>query len=189
MSESKLLLIGAGAILIGSALTWWNNRGIKKLTKGAPSGYYWLEGLLNSSNPIEYNGKHFAKLICITSKGIQILNEYDITTTFSSNCNSTIVQQLDSSQALTINDVDVTEFINDFPLITIHEEPGIKVQALPINLGKYRVTGYFNTGGKLSKVHNSTAHFELLSTTNHVSVSTYLILFGCILCTISVSKI
>lgn len=210
MSEGKTnFLIGLGALGIGiiwSGLSWWQDRKetqaqkrVDRLPdKHASPGYYWLEGMLDSSKPVKYDGRDYARLVCITTKGVQIPVE-DQNYQILSNCESTTIQQVESAQVLTIEGVDVSGYLYDFPLTTICEESGNKIQVLPLKEGKYRITGYFD-GNALRKVHNAdhNVQSELCCThqpqnpKNEYKINPfawYLVIVGSVACIMNINKI
>lgn len=195
MSERTNLFIGVGALAVGAiwtGLSWWQSRTHKQTDrlpdKHAAPGYYWLEGMLDSTKPVKYNGRDYARLVCVTTKGVQIpidQQNYQIL----SNCESTIIQQVESAQILTIEGVDVSGYLHDFPLTTIVETPDNTIQALPLKEGKYRITGYFD-GNSLRKVYNNDrlVRSELCCAQTHKNKSTinpiawYLLIVGSAVC-------
>jgi hypothetical protein len=157
----KNIIIGAGCIsvsILWATSNWLTSSSTPRLPdKNALPGYYFIEGLLDSTNPVNFDNHSYAKIVATTNCGIK-LEELDDLIYFSNNC-STSIEQKNTSQKLTIDEVDVSDFINDFPMTTIKETSDSKIKGIPINLGKWRIAGYYD-GEKLKKKNKNQIQYE-----------------------------
>lgn len=169
MSDSRNVKTAIGTVAIATGTLWYavswylyRRRNNCPRLNGPTSvpGYYFVEGMLQSDNPILHNGVKYAKIVVKTSQTVQIVS--DNLLTYSSSATSTSIQQYNAGQQLTINGIDVTEFIDQFPLVTIGENPQTNeyYYALPINQGCWRVSGWFN-GTIMKKINSSRVSSEL----------------------------
>lgn len=207
MSNSQIgSFIGIGTLLGGVMVVgynWWQRRkenqarasANKLLNKKSPPGYYVLEGFLDSSDPIESLNKKYARLVCTTTNDVSLsvsqggnpgFQDYQIL----SNSKLTMIYQNNPNQILSINGVEVTEYLNNFPLITICDSDGKKVQGLPVAEGKYRLTGHFD-GKSLQKMHTrdneiqcelGLIDYEKIISNTSAPFAWYLITIGSVIC-------
>lgn len=191
MSEQQYKRIIGGALLAGgiawATLSWglrWRRNNVPRITdKKTPKGYYYVEGVLQSNNPVFHNGVKYAKLVVKTGQSVQIV--HDSTLSYASSATSTTMTQCNVGQVLTIGAVDVTEFIDQFPLITIMEnhEADQYIYGLPVEQGQWRISGWFDGEQTLKKIRGSRIDYELGSETRTESslISTSLLIVGTVL--------
>jgi hypothetical protein len=149
-----------GGVCVGASVLWvtgnWlincdqNSSNPRLPDKNASPGYYFIEGLLDSTNPVSFDNHNYAKIIATTKCGLKLEEPEQSNLIYFSNSCSTSIEQINTSQKITIDEIDVSEFINDFPMTTIRETNNSKIQGIPINLGKWRLSGYYD-GEKLRK--------------------------------------
>lgn len=169
MSERKALAAGIALLASGAiwtAFNWYLQRRQNNLQrlpdKNAVQGYYFVEGLLESNSPIVHDHQKYAKVLVKTSQNVQING--DPYFNYMSSANFTIIQQVNHNQKLTIDSIDVSEFMESFPLTTIREDTsGNYIYGLLIEHGRWRVSGWYD-GTKLCKVTNSDISYEHSST-------------------------
>lgn len=155
MATNKTIL---GALLLAggvvwSAIDWYVGRKRNTLQrlpdKNASPGYYFVEGQLESSSPIVFDNQKYAKLLIRTTMGVQITDNADVS--FHSRVDSTVIEQVNHMQRLTIDGIDVTEYLTQFPMVTIKSDQGTTVYGIPVGFGRWRVSGWYS-GDKLKKV-------------------------------------
>lgn len=158
-----ITLLASGTVW--SIVSWYLNKRrnstIQRLPdKNAVPGYYFVEGLLESNSPVIHDNQRFAKLLVKTTQNVLVNENEEFS--YSSNANSTIIQQINHNQILTIDSIDVSDYMESFPLTTIREDVATNsyVYGLPISQGRWRVTGWYNGEKMIRTSTNSAVRYE-----------------------------